>query len=116
MRAESSFMARPSVTPPPFAVRRALRELSGHLQAWRKLRGLTQAQVADRAGVNRNTIQRLERADGSVSLEITLRVMNALGVLDSLARAIDPYETDVGRLRADEQLPRRVRKRAPSRG
>jgi hypothetical protein len=28
-------------------------------------------------------------------------------------RAIDPYETDVGRMRADEHLPQRVRRRQP---
>jgi hypothetical protein len=54
---------------------------------------------------------RLEHGDPAVSLEITLRVLHALGVLDNVTRAIDPYETDVGRLRAEEQLPRRVRPR-----
>lgn len=95
----------------PLPVRRALRELGDHVQTWRKLRGLTQAQLADRAGVNRRTIVRIEHGDGKVSLEITLRTLHALGVLDSVQKAIDPFETDVGRLRADEQLPRRVRPR-----
>ena len=97
--------------PLPLPVRRALRELGDHVQTWRKLRGLTQAQLADRAGVNRRTIVRLEHGDGKVSLEIALRTLHALGVLDSVPRALDPFETDVGRLRADEQLPRRVRPR-----
>lgn len=78
---------------------------------WRKLRGLTQAQVADRADVSRSTLQRLERGDGAISLENTLRILRALGVLDGVAQALDPYESDVGRLRADEQLPQRVRPR-----
>jgi len=46
-----------------------------------------------------------------VGIENLLRVLRALGVLDSLPRSIDPYETDVGRLRSDEQLPKRVRPR-----
>lgn len=96
-----------SLTPPP--VRRALRDLSDSLEAWRKLRGLTQVQLADRAGVSRETISRIERADGGVSTENLLRVLRALGILENLPRALDPYESDVGRLRADEQLPRRVR-------
>jgi transcriptional regulator with XRE-family HTH domain len=99
--------ARP-IAPP---VRRALRQTAESLGAWRKLRGLTQAQLADRAGVSRHTVARLERADGGVSLENVLRILRALGVLDALPRALDPYESDVGRLRADEQLPRRVRPR-----
>jgi len=76
---------------------------------WRKLRGLTQAQVADRADVSVNTVRRLEDADGGVTLENGLRIFRALGVLESVPRALDPYETDVGRLRSEEKLPQRVR-------
>ena len=96
-------------TPPP--IRRALRQSAESLSTWRKLRGLTQAQLADRAGVSRYTIARLEQADGGVSIENLLRVLRALGLMDALPRALDPYESDVGRLRADEQLPQRVRPR-----
>jgi transcriptional regulator with XRE-family HTH domain len=92
-------------------VRRALRELTAGVVGWRKLRGLTQAQLADRAGVSRGTVVRLEHGDGGVSVENLARVLRALGVLGELTRALDPYQTDVGRLRADEQLPRRVRPR-----
>ncbi len=49
---------------------------------WRKLRGLTQAQVADRADVSVNTVRRLEDADGGVTLENGLRIFRALGVLE----------------------------------
>ena len=38
------------------------------LEAWRKLRGLTQAQLASRAGLNRDTIVRLEKGEGGVSV------------------------------------------------
>lgn len=95
----------------PLPVRKALRDLGNDVQVWRKLRGLTQAQVADRANVGLRTLVRLEQGDGAVSLEKVLRVLRALGVLKSLSRALDPYESDIGRLRSDEQLPRRVRPR-----
>ena len=98
-------------SPAPLPVRRALRDIGGHVQAWRKLRGLTQNQLADRAGVDRKSLMRVERGDGGVSLEIVLRVLHGLGVLDSVPAAVDPFGTDVGRLRAHEQLPRRVRPR-----
>ena len=90
-------------------VRRALRQLGDNVDVWRKLRGLTQAQLADRAGVSISTVRRLEVGDGGISTENLLRILRALGVLNSLPRALDPYETDVGRLRSDEQLPQRVR-------
>jgi transcriptional regulator with XRE-family HTH domain len=95
----------------PQSVRRALRAVAGDVAVWRKLRGLTQAQLADRAGVSLNTLRRLEGGDGGVSLENVLRILRALGVLDSVPRALDPYETDVGRLRSEERLPQRVRPR-----
>jgi hypothetical protein len=44
-----------------------------------------------------------------------LRVTRALGVLDSLVEALDPYVTDVGRLRSEEALPQRVRQPRPDR-
>lgn len=90
---------------------RAQRGIGSNLAAWRKLRGLTQAQLADRADVARTTVVRLEHGDGSVSLENSLRIMRALGLVDVVSRALDPYESEVGRLRADEQLPQRVRPR-----
>jgi transcriptional regulator with XRE-family HTH domain len=102
--------ATPS-SPSPLPVRRALRDIGSHVQAWRKLRGLTQNQLADRAGIDRKTLMRVERGDGGVSFEIVLRVLHGLGVLDGVSTAVDPYETDVGRLRADDQFPRRVRPR-----
>jgi transcriptional regulator with XRE-family HTH domain len=93
-------------------VRRALRGTAESLGAWRRLRGLTQAQLADRAGVSESTVYRLERGDGGISVENLLRVLRALGLLEALPRALDPYESDVGRMRSDEQLPRRVRPRS----
>jgi transcriptional regulator with XRE-family HTH domain len=95
--------------PPP--VRRALADVALDVAVWRKLRGLTQAQLADRAGVSRDTLVRLEGGDGGVSVEKLLRVLRALGVLDAIPRALDPYATDVGRMRSEERLPKRVRPR-----
>jgi DNA-binding XRE family transcriptional regulator len=98
--------------PSPLQVKRALGMVGSSLEAWRKLRGLTQAQLASRAGLNRDTIARLEKGEGGVSLENLLLVLRALGLQDVLPQALDPYESDIGRLRADEQLPQRVRPRS----
>lgn len=88
-----------------------MRELASNLTTWRKLRGLTQAQVAERAGVSRNTVVALERGDVAIGTENLIRILRALGVLDGFARALDPYESDIGRLRSGQMLPRRVRPR-----
>jgi transcriptional regulator with XRE-family HTH domain len=98
---------RPRRTPP--AIRRATRGLAEDVTAWRKLRGLTQAQLADRSNIARATLARFEQGDGGISLDSLLRVLRALGILENLTKALDPYESDVGRLRSNEELPQRVR-------
>jgi transcriptional regulator with XRE-family HTH domain len=97
-----------AATRTPIAVAGAQRRMGEDLATWRKLRQLTAAQVADRAGISRYTVMRLEGGEGA-SLENLLRVARALGVLDMLTAALDPYATDLGRLRAQESLPERVR-------
>lgn len=97
----------------PRAVTSAMQRMGEDLATWRKLRGLTAAEVADRAGVTRQTVGRLE-AGQDIALSTMLQVARALGVLEGLASAVDPYATDVGRLRVEESLPKRVRsRRAP---
>jgi hypothetical protein len=61
------------------------------------------------ARISRGVLSRLENGGEGVSLESFLRVLRALGVLESLTRALDPYESDVGRLRSGEELPKRIR-------
>lgn len=92
----------------PKAVATTLKVIGEDLTTWRKLRQLTARQVADRAGVSISTVLRLESGKSS-SLESLIRVARALGIHEELKIALDPYSTDIGRLRADEALPRRVR-------
>ena len=96
--------------PVAFRVEQTAQEIGQHLTTWRKLRGLTVQQVAERAGTTRQTVSRLERGDLAVGFDIFLSVCRALGVLDEVARATDPYETAFGRARADQLLPQRVRR------
>jgi transcriptional regulator with XRE-family HTH domain len=96
----------------PVAVANGQRRMGEDLGIWRRLRRLTAAQVADRAGISRYTVMRLENGEGA-TMENLLRVARALGVLDQLVEAVDPYKTDVGRLRSEEALPERVRPPRP---
>jgi transcriptional regulator with XRE-family HTH domain len=105
-----SFRGLMAASRTPIAVANGQRRIGEELAIWRRLRRLTAAQVADRAGLSRHTVMRLENGQGA-SLESVLRVARALGVLDSLVGSIDPYATDVGRLRSEEALPQRVRSR-----
>jgi transcriptional regulator with XRE-family HTH domain len=80
------------------------------LLTWRKLQGLTAEQVAQRANISRPTLRSLEHGETTVSLETFLNVARALGQLDRIVRALDPYDTELGRAHADVKLPERVRR------
>lgn len=87
----------------------ALGSVGEHLATWRRLRGLTAAEVSTRANISPATLSRLENGGGA-TLTTVLDVARALGVLEDLVDALDPYSSDVGRARADEHLPKRVRR------
>jgi transcriptional regulator with XRE-family HTH domain len=88
---------------------RAAATLGEHITSWRKLHGLTADQVCQRAAISRPTLRKIEHGDPTVSFEAVLNVVKALGRLDALVEALDPYETPLGRARADMRLPQRVR-------
>lgn len=95
---------------PPAPVKRAMRAIGQNLATQRKLLGLTARMVAERAGTTPPTISKLENGEGT-TLEITLRVMRVLGLMDGVVVATDPFRTERGRLMVDEKLPERVRVR-----
>jgi len=99
-------MARPT----PARTSIAARDIGQQLATWRKLQGLTAEQVVERAGTSRSTLRRLEQGDPKVSFETFLNVARSLGILERVVTATDPYESDIGRARADEVLPQRVRR------
>ena len=93
----------------PHAIQRAAGDVGQSIATWRRLQRLTSAQLADRAGIARSTLSRLENGDAGVSFENVLKVWRALGLVDAVVEVVDPYQSDVGRMRADEVLPQRVR-------
>lgn len=99
-----------SKRPLPVKVRQSALTIGDQLVTWRKLQHLTAEQVAERAGVDRKTLRRLEHGDPGVGFSVFLSVLRALGQLDRVVEALDPYDTDLGRARADDILPQRVRR------
>lgn len=97
------------VRPVSNKVIQANKEIGEMLRTWRKLQRLTLDQVADRAGIARSTLQRVEKGDGGVNFQAVLSTARALGILDGVVNSFDPYETEFGRARADQMLPKRVR-------
>lgn len=89
----------------------AAKQIGENIATWRKLYGLTSQDLADKAAVSRTTISRLENGDPTVSFETFLNACRALSTLGAVVEATDSYETDLGRIRADQTLPQRVRSR-----
>ncbi|WP_246490601.1 helix-turn-helix domain-containing protein [Brevibacterium oceani] len=91
-------------------VARRLGEIGTSVRQWRLMQSLKAEEVAERAGISRSTLQKIERGEPGVSVGAVLSVMQALGQLDHIVDAFDPLSTDIGRLRSTEKLPSRVRR------
>ncbi|WP_370626353.1 helix-turn-helix domain-containing protein [Austwickia sp. TVS 96-490-7B] len=71
--------------------------------------GLTAQQVSERAGITRDTLRKIETGDPGVGFGNIAQVLRALGVLEQAVDAIDPLNSDIGRLRAGHLAKKRVR-------
>lgn len=91
-------------------VGRRLDDMGGSVRRWRLMQELRAEDLAERAGISRSTLQKIERGDPGVSIGAVMSVMQSLGQLDHIAEAFDPLSTDLGRLRSAESLPDRIRR------
>jgi len=84
-------------------------EIGKSLKTWRLVYALKATQVADRAGISLGTLHKIENGDPSVSAAAFLEVARSLGLLDTLAESLDPLNSDLGRARVTENMPKRIR-------
>lgn len=68
------------------------------------------ALVAERAGISRVTLSKLEKGDPGVSLGIFASVLLALDLLHRLDSLADSGHDSAGRMIAEEMLPQRIRR------
>lgn len=92
----------------PIPVARAMRTIAANLDLARRQQRVAVELLADRANLSVPTVRRLLN-EGAGSLESFLRVSRVLGMLDGVAAATDPLLTPVGRARAEQDVPKRVR-------
>ena len=89
----------------------ALQALGRRLARHRLNRNLTQAALADQAGVSTPTVQRIERGQSSQATNL-IRILRALGLLDNLDSLVpEPALSPVQQVR----MRGRTRQRASSR-
>ncbi len=88
-----------------------LTEIGKRLARWRLERNLSQSEFAERAGLARRTVQRLEDGE-SVQLPSFIRVLRALGITETLDRLLpEPTPSPVERLQNDGRRRQRARSR-----
>lgn len=92
-----------------YRIDRQLDDFGAHIHGWRMVLGLTAQQVAERADITRDTLRRIETGSSSVSFGKVAQVLRALGALDRMVDAVDPLNSDIGRLRAGRLEKKRAR-------
>ena len=72
-------------------------------------RRITIQLMAERAGLSRATVAKIERGDPTTSMSGYASVLFALGMEDALADLLDSSRDFIGRRLEDEKLPQRIR-------
>jgi transcriptional regulator with XRE-family HTH domain len=86
-------------------------EIGKRLASLRLNANLSQARLAEEAGVARRTITRLEHGEG-ISLDTLVRIMRALGIADRLETLLpDPAVQPIDRVRLKGKQRQRARAR-----
>ena len=90
-----------------------MQTLGENIHLARLRRDLTSEQVAERAGISRNTLIKIERGDEGVAIGMYLRVLIVLGLQDDLL--LIARDDVLGRKLQDIGLttPRRASKKPP---
>ena len=93
----------------PIPVSRAMRTIAANLSLARRQQRITLELLAERANLSVPTVRRLIN-EGAGTFENFLRVARILGLLQGVEDATDPLNTPIGRARAEQDVPKRVRR------
>lgn len=93
----------------PIPVLRALRKLGQDINDARRRRRITVELMAERAGVSRSTIGKIEKGDPTTSMGGYAAVLFVLGMEKRIGELVDSAHDLIGRRLEDEKLPQRIR-------
>ena len=93
----------------PIPVRRALKKLGHDLRDARKRRRIPMRLAAERAGIARATLDKIEKGDEGVSIGAYARVLFILGLIQRLVDLAEPKFDGLGLDLESERLPKRIR-------
>lgn len=95
----------------PLPVRRVLRKMGQDIRDARLRRRIPAAVLAERASISRTTLNKLEKGEPGVSIGIVATVLFVLGLQKRLEDLADLRNDEQGLALADEQLPKRIRRK-----
>ena len=93
----------------PISLRGSLKNLGESLKNARLRRRIKMATVADRAGISKGTLAKIQRGDPGVSIGSYAAVIFALGLGTEWMNLADIASDKVGQALDEERLPSRVR-------
>lgn len=93
----------------PLPVKRALKKLGHDLCDARKRRRIPMKLAAERAGISRSTLSKIERGDDGVSLGAYAKILFILGMIERLVELADPSFDTLGLGLEADSLPKRIR-------
>lgn len=92
----------------PIPVAHAMRQIADNLNLARRQQRISIDLLANRTNLSAPTVSKMLNT-GSGSFENFLRIARALGLLNYVVKATDPLNTGIGRIRAEEDTPQRIR-------
>lgn len=93
----------------PRPVDRALHRLGQDISTARRVRRLSQEDLAQRIGTSLSTVRRMEHGYPGTALHTFLRALHVLGRLDDVMKVMATENDALGMELVREQLPQRVR-------
>ncbi len=93
----------------PIPVMRALRKIGQDINEARRRRRITIELMAERAGLSRSTIGKIEKGDPTTSMGGYASVLFVLKMEKRLSDLVDGAYDFIGRRLEDEKLPKRIR-------
>ena len=93
----------------PLPALKALHKMGKDISGARRRRRITIKLMAERAGVSRATIGKIEKGDPTTSIGGYAAVLFVLGMTERLGNVVDAIYDLTGRQLEEEKLPQRVR-------
>ena len=91
----------------------ALSETGRRLAQLRLRRNMTQAELAQRSGVSKRSLERLEAGAGGLRIDVFFAVCGALGLTQGFETLLPEVQLSPQDILAKRSLPKRARRRKP---